>query len=95
MGVVGLIFELHLQNFAKSYNFYRCTIDVIIIFWYLYLCEIQKISVGVLRPYLEVSLPYLIASYKWEGGVLTILKIPILHGLNFLGWIWLIYDKIT
>ena len=60
MGVVDLIFELHLQNFAKSYNFYRCTTDVIIIFWYLYLCEIQKISVGVLRPYLEVSLIILI-----------------------------------
>ena len=57
--MAGSIFAPHPQNFAKIFNFCRCTNDVTIIFWYLYFCKIQKINVGVLRPYLDVVLDYI------------------------------------
>ena len=52
MGVAGLIFEPPPPNFENQYNFWRCSIDAKMIFWYLYWFQIFKDQCGVFRPYL-------------------------------------------
>ena len=52
MGVAGLIFEPHPPNFENQYNFWRCSNDAKMIFWFLYWFQIFKDQFGVFRPYL-------------------------------------------
>ena len=52
MGVAGLIFEPHPPNFENQYNFWGCSNDAKMIFWFLYRFHIFKDQYGVFRPYL-------------------------------------------
>ena len=52
MGVAGLIFEPHPPDFKNPYNFWKCSNEVEVIFWYLYWFQIFKDQCGVFRPYL-------------------------------------------
>jgi hypothetical protein len=45
-----LIFEPHSSNFENQYNFWRCSNDSKIIFWFLYWFQIFKDQCGVFRP---------------------------------------------
>ena len=42
MGVAGLIFEPHPPNFENQYNFWKCSNDAKMIFWFLYWFQIFK-----------------------------------------------------
>ena len=52
MGMAGLIFEPHSPNFENQYNFWRCSIDAKMIFWFLNQLQIFKDQCGVFSPYL-------------------------------------------
>ena len=52
MGVAGLIFEPHPLNFEDQFNFWRCSNDAKIFFWFLYWVQIFKDQCGVFLPYL-------------------------------------------
>ena len=46
MGMASLMFDSHPPNFENLYNFYRCSNDVKMIFWYFYWFQIFKDQYG-------------------------------------------------
>ena len=50
MGVAGLIFKPHSPNFENQYNFWMCSNDAEIIFWFLYWFQMLKDQCSVLVP---------------------------------------------
>ena len=46
MGVADVIFEPHPPNFENLYNFWRCSNDAKMIFWYLYWFQILEDQCG-------------------------------------------------